>query len=157
MAVYTIGDDGTPEAAVYPPPVDWPVVPEPKRRADALVSSNPKDRIGVLKPRLDLVPSALDIQVAEAMANGAQKYGPFNWREHPVKASVYIAAARRHLAQWFDGEDRAPDSGVHHLAHAAACLAIVLDAEASGTLLDDRHLGPASQLIEALTHEDPAA
>lgn len=114
--------------------------------------ANPKDLIGVKKPRLDLVPAALDIHASMAMANGAEKYGPFNWREKPVRASIYIAAARRHLAAWFDGEDTASDSGVHHLGHAAACLAILLDAQATGNLVDDRppH-GAAGPLIEELT------
>lgn len=110
--------------------------------------ANPKDRIGDLKPQLHLVPAALSIYASQAMANGAAKYGPFNWREHPVKAHVYIAAALRHLHSWYDGEDAAEDSGVHHLAHAAAGLAILLDAMATGNLIDDRPTaGCASRLI----------
>lgn len=115
-------------------------------------SGNPKDAIGDLKPPLHLVPAVLDIQVAQAMRNGAEKYGPYNWREKKVRAHVYIAAARRHLAAWFDGEDVASDSGIHHLAHAAACLAILLDAEATGNLIDDRPVpGAASRLIDEMT------
>lgn len=115
-------------------------------------TGNPKDRIGDTKPPLHLVPAALDIYASLAMKNGADKYGPFNWREKPVRAEVYIAAARRHLAAWFDGEDVASDSGVHHLAHAAAGLAILLDAMATGNLIDDRPVaGPASRLIAEFT------
>jgi hypothetical protein len=87
-----------------------------------------------------------------AFGDGAGKYGPYNWRGNKVKASVYIAAAKRHLAAWLDGERLAPDSGVHHLGHARACLAILLDAEATGNLVDDRPpSGTASELIAALT------
>jgi hypothetical protein len=39
---------------------------------------------------------------------------------------------------WFNGEECAQDSGVHHLAHAMACLAILLDAKTCGKLNDDR-------------------
>jgi hypothetical protein len=51
---------------------------------------------------------------------------------------VYVDAALRHLNAWFDGEQEASDSGVHHLGHARACMAILLDAEATGNLIDDR-------------------
>jgi hypothetical protein len=111
-------------------------------------NANPKDAIGILKPRLDLVPPAAIIQTALAMSNGADKYGPFNWREKHVKGTVYVAAALRHLLQWLDGEDVAEDSGVLHLAHASACLAILIDATEGGNLIDDRPSdGPAARVI----------
>ncbi len=43
-------------------------------------------------------------------------------------------------------------SGLHPLAHALACLAIILDAEAAGKLIDDRNYpGGYAELAEALT------
>lgn len=121
---------------------------------EPLDGTNPKDLIGVRKPQLDKVPPAAIIHLAKAMENGAAKYGPFNWREKKVKSSVYLAAAQRHILSWADGEDVAEDSGVHHLAHAAACLAILLDAEATESLVDDRPTpGVAARLIAKLTEE----
>jgi hypothetical protein len=77
--------------------------------------------------------------VAMAFKDGAAKYGPANWREKAVSATTYIDAAERHIRQWFDGgEEEAEDSGVHHLAHAAACLMILLDAQVAGKLNDNR-------------------
>lgn len=103
------------------------------------------------------MPAVLDVQVSLAMRNGAAKYGPFNWREKKVRAHVYLAAARRHLAAWYDGEDVASDSGIHHLAHAAASLAIILDAEATGNLIDDRPIpGATGRLIDELGAERAA-
>jgi hypothetical protein len=102
---------------------------------------NPKSRQGAKKPDLSLVPAAGDIHEALAFMDGAVKYKrPFNWRETPVSARVYVAAARRHIADYFDGEDVDPESahGAHHLGEARACLNIVLDAMACGTLIDDR-------------------
>jgi hypothetical protein len=137
------------------PAKDWdagPNVVEPKDGG----LPNPKDAIGDTKPPLHLVPEALVIFASQAMKNGADKYGPFNWRDHPILAHVYISAIRRHLAAWFDGEDFAGDSGVHHLAHAAAGLAILLDAMATGNLIDDRPTpGPSSALIEQFTFKAP--
>jgi hypothetical protein len=114
--------------------------------------NNPKDRIGARKPPLHLIPSAAEITEAVVMGLGAEKYGPFNWRSEKVRASIYIAAARRHLAQWFDGEDEDPESRVSHLAHARASLGILLDAIATGNIIDDRPpAGVAAELIGSLT------
>ena len=75
-----------------------------------------------------------------AMMDGAEKYGPYNWRKISVRASIYIDAAKRHLDAWFEGQECASDSKVHHLGHALACCAILLDAQACGRLIDDRPL-----------------
>lgn len=116
---------------------------------------NPKDAIGTAKPPLHLIPAGAEVPESVVMALGAAKYGPFNWRSTNVKASVYVAAARRHLAQWFDGEDDDPESGVSHVAHARACLGILLDAMATGHLVDDRPAaGAASELIETFTRRE---
>ena len=99
---------------------------------------NPKDAVGAMKPDLSVVPPCAELHMATAMMDGAVKYGPFNWRDTPVQARIYYAAARRHLAQWLDGEDFDPTSEVHHLGHAMACCAILLDAYEQGNLVDDR-------------------
>lgn len=111
--------------------------------------ANPKDLVGVTKSRLDLVPPALAILAAPAMALGAKKYGPYNWREKPVKLSVYLGAIRRHESAYFDGEDVDPESGYTHLSHMAACLGIIADAAAIGKLIDDRPTpGGAAAMME---------
>jgi len=118
---------------------------------ESLVSdeTNPKDLLGIKKARLDLVPPALAILAAPAMALGAAKYGPYNWREKDVRLTVYLAAIQRHLAAFFDGQDNDPESGYSHLSHVAACVAIVADAQAIGKLIDDRPTpGGAAQLLE---------
>lgn len=113
---------------------------------------NPKDRLGMCKPPLHLIPPAAEVLESVVMALGAKKYGAFNWRTSAVRASVYVAAARRHLLAWFDGQDNDPESGMPHLAHARACLGILLDALATGNLVDDRpNAGASAQLIEELT------
>jgi Domain of unknown function (DUF5664) len=111
-------------------------------------STNPKDAIGVKKAPLRLVPPALAIRTAEAMALGAEKYGPFNWRSTDVRLTVYLEALLRHVFAYMDGEDFDPESGKLHLSHASACLAIVFDAGAIGRLIDDRPVaGPAAALL----------
>lgn len=99
---------------------------------------NPKTAIGSSKPPLHFVPPIAFFHLGQAMQNGGEKYGPFNWRESEVSASVYYDAMMRHIAEWWDCGDKASDSGIHHFGHAMACMAIVLDAESIGKLNDDR-------------------
>ena len=77
--------------------------------------------------------------VAKALQHGANKYGVRNWRVDRIKASTYVGAITRHaLEEWAAGEDSVADSGLHPLAHVIACCLVVMDAEAHGTLIDDR-------------------
>lgn len=101
-------------------------------------TSNPKDLYGAEKVSITKLPPVAILHAAHAMMNGASKYGPYNWRDKKVVAGIYIDAAMRHLLSWFEGEELAEDSGVHHLGHAMACAAILLDALATGNLVDDR-------------------
>lgn len=115
-------------------------------------STNPKDKIGRTKPPLHLIPPTARVEEAMVMGLGAAKYGPYNWRQHSVAASVYIAAALRHIDSWFDGQDTDPESGCSHIAHARACMGIILDAKAVGKLVDDRPpAGKAAEMIEKAT------
>ncbi len=113
---------------------------------------NPKSVVGITKPPINLIPPTGIIVEAMAFKFGASKYGPFNWREKGVAASIYYAAMMRHLFDWWDGEDLASDSSVHHLGHLRAGANIILDAAEIGKLVDDRPAkGNASGLIERLT------
>ena len=117
---------------------------------------NPKDLVGAKKAPLSLVPPALVIGASEGLAVGAEKYGPFNWRQYPVEVMTYVEAALRHLAAFADGEDCASDSGVHHLKHVVAGLAVLLDRIAMGIAVDNRPpKGPAPELLALLDRSQP--
>lgn len=113
----------------------------PKSKA---LGSNPKDLLGVKKPSLSKIPSIALLWESLAMMDGAGKYNAFNWRANKVIASIYIDACKRHLDAWFEGQEFAEDSGCHHLGHARACLGILLDAQATGNLIDDRPITDSS-------------
>ena len=100
--------------------------------------TNPKDAIGSDKIPLHLWPETASILGSLAMLDGALKYGRSNFRAIGVRSSIYYDAARRHMIKWFEGEDIDEDSGLPHLSHALACLAILIDADAAGKLNDDR-------------------
>ena len=110
---------------------------------------NPKTAVGATKVPLHLVPPVASHYLALAFKDGASKYGPYNWREHRVSASVYYGAARRHLDAWWDGEDVSRDALVHHLGHVMACCAILLDAMSVDKLNDDRPLPGAAGELQA--------
>ena len=48
---------------------------------------NPKDAAARDRCPLDLIPGAAALATAWALKDGADKYGPFNWRSVPIKAS----------------------------------------------------------------------
>lgn len=99
---------------------------------------NPKAIYGRAKPSLGLIPSAAMIEEAGVHALGAEKYGLANWRITPVESMTYVHACLRHIFKWVDGHNFDEESGYHELAHARACLGIVIDAQQNNKLIDDR-------------------
>jgi hypothetical protein len=116
---------------------DWSV---PKEIKDPY--ENPKDRVGSKKLPYWVVPQTAIMHLTMGMRDGGYKYGPFNFRETRVVAEIYLDAARRHLTMWEAGEEYADDSNVHHLGHAMACLAILIDTMEHGKLIDNRPKSP---------------
>jgi len=104
----------------------------------APTKKNKKDAVGATKASTACIPSAGIFAMGAAMQDGGNKYEPFNYRETQVTASVFYNAMMRHLMDWYEGEDFADDSGVHHLGHLAAGCAIVLDGISVGNFVDDR-------------------
>lgn len=107
-------------------------------------ASNPKDREATARIDLSAFPDSAVAYGALAYVEGGLKYGEYNWREAGVLASVYVAAARRHLGKWWNGEDEDPTTLVPHLGNLIACAAILIDAIEQGKLIDDR---PPKQVV----------
>lgn len=156
-----------------------PVVPESKREAaeqhaaagigpttgkelagllGVPANPNPKKAFGETKPDLSLVPAVGTLHQAMAHEDGGKKYGPYNWRKDPVEVMTYIAAARRHLDLFLDGQDYTSDTNVHNLGAVMACCAIVLDSQELGILIDNRPLpGPSDAVQNRLRAQKIAA
>jgi hypothetical protein len=100
--------------------------------------SNPKDAAATNRLDLSLFPATARAYGALAMVEGDQKYGGYNYRAAGVNASIYYAAAGRHLDKWYNGEDNDPKTGVPHLANAIACIAVLIDGIEMGNWTDDR-------------------
>lgn len=126
---------------------------EALRYDDLTKPTNPKDAVGSDKIPLHLWPSTATVLGSMALLDGGLKYGRSNYRAVGVRASIYIDAATRHLIRYAAGESVDPDSGLPHLAHVLATVAILVDAEAAGKLNDDREI--AGGLINLITEMTP--
>lgn len=73
------------------------------------------------KPRMSLLHLPFLEEVAHVMDHGAKKYSRDNYMgADPDPVNRFVSAAMRHLWAFLDGEVLDPDSGLPHLAHAAA-------------------------------------
>jgi Domain of unknown function (DUF5664) len=90
------------------------------------------------KPPIALVPPELILAAAEAFGYGAQKYSAHNYRKGLPVSEIY-SALQRHLLAFIGGEDRASDSGLPHLSHAAACVGMLITILKEHPDMDDRY------------------
>lgn len=144
-----------------------PDVPAPKRQNhwdegfdEEPTVVNPKELAGAKKPATwSVMPRWVMLQVGRVMSVGAAKYSPFNYRESRISASTYQDAMERHLQLWFDGEDNDDETGVSHLASVIASCALLMDAQATGKMDDDRQktglVRPQLDALEQLLIDKP--
>lgn len=79
------------------------------------------------KPDYSLIPPyALD-DLAKVLTYGAKKYDRHNWKKLDNLEDRYFAAAQRHLWAIKRGELLDEETGVHHAAHAVACMMFFLE------------------------------
>lgn len=116
------------------------------KNMSAKKSTNPKEALGIAKVPMHCVPSAPLLEVALAMMEGGRKYGTHNYRDMGVRVSTYYDAVMRHIIAWWEGEDIDPDSGVHHVVKAIACLFVLRDSMCMGNCKDDRPIKYAGGL-----------
>jgi len=100
--------------------------------------TNPKDALGTAKVPFHCVSAKVMLELGLAMMEGGRKYGTHNYRKMGVRGSVYYNAAMRHMMDFWEGQDIDPDSGVHHIVKAIACMAILRDSQLMGNWEDDR-------------------
>lgn len=100
--------------------------------------TNPKDLIGARKAKFSVIPAGVLFDVGNAMTEGMVKYGRHNYRHAGIRASVYYDAAMGHQADWWEGQDIDPESGLSHITKAIASLVVLRDAMLQGMMTDDR-------------------
>lgn len=119
-------------------------------------TANPKGIEGAKKCPMHLLPPTALEQTAWVHNIGNKKYGPWNWRDKPINAEVYVAATLRHVNAWHTGEDLDPESGVSHLAHVAANMNILMDAIDNDCLIDDRPVKKLHNPVRELSRGEMA-
>lgn len=102
------------------------------------IGTDPKGEAGSKKAPMWLLPPFALEETAWVHGLGSAKYGAWNWIKTKVCASTYISAIMRHLMAWHQRQDNDAESGKSHLAHIAACVNILMDAQHKGCLDDDR-------------------
>lgn len=78
------------------------------------------------KPKFSLMKHDALLEMVSVLTYGAKKYSPDNWKHLPNARERYFDAANRHMWQWFGGEERDQESGLHHLAHAMSSLMFII-------------------------------
>lgn len=97
-------------------------------------------------------PAAI-LQVGRAFGYGAKKYADDNWRHgNGLAYRRLLGAALRHCYQWSSHENLDPESGLPHLAHAAASVLMLLDLVLHKHGVDDRWVPPAERVEYELTN-----
>lgn len=93
------------------------------------------------KPPIALVPPNFIEEVARVFGMGAKKYGQWNWRRDAriTSHSRTYSSIQRHLNAYWGGEDFDSESGIHHLAHAASQIAILMTHIKEAPENDDRY------------------
>lgn len=129
----------------------------PLQKESVAPDTNPKRQYGVASVPLNMWSPLASAYGSLGLYNGALKYGKANFANTPVEASIYIAAAMRHLSAWACGQEFDPADGVPNLAGVLANIAILLEARAAGMLIDDRlkmagYLKELEQLKEIVKH-----
>lgn len=99
------------------------------------------------KAPLDLLSPIAMEEVAKVMGFGAKKYARHNWRAG-IAWSRIIAAALRHIMAFNRGEDKDPETGISHIAHASCCLMFLLTYEKERREFDDRYKNEKVEVTE---------
>jgi hypothetical protein len=91
------------------------------------------------KVRLDLLPIEPMMQIANVFGFGAKKYFANSYRQgETVVWSRTYGSILRHMMAFWSGEDKDPESGLDHLAHAGTQLFILMEHAAHNKNKDDR-------------------
>jgi hypothetical protein len=89
------------------------------------------------KPPMHLLSGPAMQELAKSLGHGSKKYSDYNYR-NGFKWSRMTSSLLRHVFAWMGGEDRDPESGLSHIAHAMACCMMLLDHELLELGEDDR-------------------
>ena len=136
-----------PSGSKIPLPFHPVITPSPSTTAPpnfgwAISTSNSDFENGALransnKLRFSLMPIAALEAINEVFEYGAKKYTENNWKKGFYHLNIYDSLIR-HLFAWAKGEDKDPESGLSHLAHAGCNMLMLLEHSVSNLGTDNR-------------------
>jgi hypothetical protein len=97
------------------------------------------------KPAITLIPTDAITGMAMALTFGAKKYGADNFRGG-IAYRRLADAAMRHLLAFIEGEDNDKESGLPHLDHCLASIAMLKFMTVHKQDMDDRWKPDASNI-----------
>lgn len=89
------------------------------------------------KVPMELLPPVALLEVAKVLGFGAKKYDGWNWAKG-ISYSRILGATLRHVFAYLGGEDKDPETGLSHMAHAACECLFILHYEQFKKEFDDR-------------------
>lgn len=89
------------------------------------------------KEPMDLISPVALSEVAKVLQFGAQKYASWNWSKGLPYTRV-LAGILRHVFAYLRGEDKDPESGLSHIAHAMCGCMFILHYEKYRASFDNR-------------------
>lgn len=98
-------------------------------------TKNDQDKI-----RVELLPIESLEEIAKVLTFGAKKYDAENWRKG-ISFKRVLGGIFRHLYAYARREDKDPESGISHLAHAGCGILFLLWYEQYRKEFDDRYSG----------------
>lgn len=93
------------------------------------------------KPEQHLLPSLALEEIGIVMSLGAKKYEEYNWAAgNGINWSRYFNATLRHLWSFWRGNNLDEETKRSHLAHAGACILILIEMTLLKKGIDNRPL-----------------
>lgn len=103
---------------------------------------SPEPGVGVKhdqdKPDMSLFSPIALTELAKVLSFGKLKYAAHNWRGG-ISTSRLLAATLRHTLAYLGGQDKDPETGLSHMAHAMCCCMFLLELAITHPQLDDRY------------------
>jgi len=105
------------------------------------------------KAELHQVPTSVINGIAKVLMYGAQKYEKGNFRRG-MKWTVPYDCLTRHMMLWLDGQELDEESGLPHLYHAAANIAMLIEFSETCPELDDRFKGGINEYKDSFAKHE---
>lgn len=100
------------------------------------------------KPDMSLLSPVALTELAKVLSFGKAKYAAHNWRGG-ISTSRLLAATLRHVLAYLGGENKDPETGLSHIAHAMCCCMFIIELAVTSEDCDDRYVQPSRRSTDS--------